>query len=92
MTHDAHHRMTDAPFLALGSLGLIILNFILGIAATEIVNVLVAFTGLFITLMANVHKIVYGVVWILEVKRAGWKLPAKPLDNPPEVTNEKAAQ
>lgn len=92
MTHDAHPRMIDTPLLALGSLGLIIVNFILGFAATEIVNVLVAFTGLFITLMANVHKIVYGFVWILEVKRAGWKLPSKPLDNSTEVTKEKAAQ
>ena len=92
MTYDAHPRMTDPSLMTAGNIGFIVLNFILGFAATEIVNVLVAFTGLFVTLLANVHRIVYGVVWILEVKRAGWKLPAKPLDNPPEVTNEKAAQ
>lgn len=75
MTYDAQPRMNDT--LALSNLGLILMNLLLGVFATEVINVLAAFTGLFVTLLANVHKIVYGIVWILEVKRAGWKLPPK---------------
>jgi hypothetical protein len=85
MTYDDHHKMIDTPILATSNLGLIVLNFILGFAGNDFVNAAVAFTGLFITLLANVQRIVYGAVWFISVYRSGWKLPDKEtIDNKPE--------
>lgn len=90
MTYDDQHRMNEHhPVLATSNLGLIVLNFILGFAGNDIVNALVAFTGLFITLLANVQRIFIGGAWFIAFARSGWKLTE---NNPPIEPSTTAPQ
>lgn len=68
-------------------------NLILGVMTLDTLNVVVAFSGIFVTLMANVHRIVYSVLWIVEVKRNGWKLQKgeqEPGEPDPEKLTDKS--
>lgn len=74
------HAQLDAkmheqhPLLNSSNVGLILGNLILGVMTLDTLNVVVAFSGIFVTLMANVHRIVYSVLWIVAVRRNGWQL------------------
>ena len=74
------------PILQGGNLGLILGNLILGLATLDTLNMVVAFTGIFVTLAANVHRIVYSVLWVVAIKRNGWRLT--PSDPPPPAPKE----
>lgn len=88
------HAQLDAkmheqnPLLNGSNLGLILGNIVLGLVTLDTLNLVVAFSGIFVTLMANVHRIVYSVLWIVEIKKNGWKLQNTVEPEPQEMDPE----
>lgn len=77
------------PYIDLGAMGLAGLNFILATISLNDLNLIAAFTGVAVTILVNIHRMVYAVLWIVELKRAGWRLPKHEPSAPAEPNPEK---
>lgn len=55
-------------------------NTMLGIITMNDVNITIAVVGGMATILANVDKVAYSIVRVLELKRNGWKIPKQDSD------------